>query len=489
MDLNPAFDYGSRNFSNIKRDLLRRAGIVAPSWTDRDPSDFGMLFVDLWSYMGDIVHYYIDRASKEAFIQTATQKESVLAFASLYDNVPNFRTSSNATIYVSNTGSASATILDGTEFRVIYNDLYFSFYTNEDITIPPETTANVAVVEGRRVTEEVLVTSADGTPNQGYLLRTPEVVPESIRVFVYEGGIKSEWFRYASVGDIPISVPGFVVNVNPEQEVEILFGDKSSGRIPPSGTLITISYTVSSGTEGNIPENQFVTFASSPSGNLLIQGMTAAVGGSDGESVESIRSALQSVIRSQQRAVTLQDYVDLTLSVNGVSKAVASYESGSGGASVTIYPAPFVAEYQNSSAFSIEVPEEMVAIIEALLAENATVGTTLEVVNSININQVNIEIDITINDKYVNRWVINDVEAAIDSLFSFDALDFGQEIRVSDIYKALTRIEGIDILNVVLIEMRDTNGNFIEEGALSPVELVRKGDVTINALGGITTSV
>ena len=62
--MDPAFNYASRTYSTIRQDLLNRAALVAPEWTDRDPSDFGMLFVDLWSYMGDIMNYYIDRAGR-----------------------------------------------------------------------------------------------------------------------------------------------------------------------------------------------------------------------------------------------------------------------------------------------------------------------------------------------------------------------------------------------------------------------------------------
>jgi len=36
------FNYASRTYSTIRQDLLLRAAKVAPEWTDREPSDFGM---------------------------------------------------------------------------------------------------------------------------------------------------------------------------------------------------------------------------------------------------------------------------------------------------------------------------------------------------------------------------------------------------------------------------------------------------------------
>jgi len=494
MDLNPAFDYASRNFSNIKRDLLRRARVVAPTWTDRDPSDFGMMFVDLWSYMGDVIHFYIDRASKEAFIQTATQRESVLAFANLYDYRPNFRTAAEAIVYVANTTGASVTLPANTRFRVIHNDVYYTLHTPADITIPELETSAVPVFEGNRVDEEVLTASAPGSPNQKYVLRAQDVVPSTIRVFVYIGGERSEWIRYNSVGSIPSGVPGFVVNVNPEEEIEILFGDRSSGRTPPSGTLITISYTVSSGEEGNLPENSFIVFDGSPSNGLIIQGMSASVGGSDGESVESIRSALQSIIRTQDRAVTLEDYRDLALTVNGVYNSVASFELTPvdpvfPNNMVTIYPLPFVSDYLNFSDFEIPVPEEMRYSILDVLEPRSTLGVYVHVVDYISVLEVNITADVLIKANYVNRWVKEDIENALNALLTFDAVGFGKPIYTSDIYRAIINIEGVEVIEDAFLEMRDFANALVEPLDMSPVELIRKGTFTIDVFGGIDTSI
>ena len=82
------YDYTSRDYTSIQKDLLDRATRVLPDWTSRDASDFGMVFVDLWAYMGDILHYYVDRAAGEANLTTATQRESVLAIAALMDYIP-----------------------------------------------------------------------------------------------------------------------------------------------------------------------------------------------------------------------------------------------------------------------------------------------------------------------------------------------------------------------------------------------------------------
>lgn len=500
MAMKPAFDYASRDFSNIQRDLLRRAQQVAPLWTDRDPSDFGMLLVDLWAYMGDIIHYYIDRASKEAFIQTATQRESVMAFANLYDYTPNFRTSAEATVYIANIGSASATLPANTKFRVFSDDRFYSFHSAVDTVLNAESTTEVIVFEGKRTEEEILTSSATGLPNQRYLLPSSNVVPTTVRVFVYEAGIKEEWLEYPAVADIPTGVPGFVTNMNPESQVEIVFGDRANGRIPPSGTLITISYTTSSGGEGNLPDNSVILFENSPSGFFVIQGISAAVGGSDGESVSSIRSALQSIIRTQDRAVTLQDYRDLTLTVSGVYNAVVKYDPDyfdevleiNIGPTVIVTPLPLVTNYLALTDYQVTIPEQMRDDIKTLLDSKGMAGISNVVDEFIKIIATNVSVDITIASNYVTNWVKRDVETALDALFEFANVEFGQVLTLGEVYKTILNIDGVDSADVTVLEYDDNGYIFDNSTAVDDMPLnalIRKGVITLNTFGGINSSI
>lgn len=488
MATNPAFDYASRNFSNIKQDLLRRASTTVPEWTDRDPSDFGMMFVDLWSYMGDVIHYYIDRASQEAFIETATQRESVLAYANLYDYTPNFKTSSEATVYVANSGAASISIPQYTQFVGRSNDEYFYFYSTEEVTSASASTVSVPVKEGTRVVDEVLTSSSSGQPSQRYKIATTKVVPSTIQVYVTEEGSSQRWIRYRNVTDIPIGTPGYVLYLTANDEIEIVFGNRANGRIPVAGSTITVTYTIGSGSLGNVPQNAITSFRSSISPSLSVSGSSVATGGGDGETVESIRRSLQAVVRSQDRAVTIEDYKDLALGVNGVYRAVASYTSGGGGASVTVYPLPYVSDYLTLSANSISVSSEIQTLVNAAISPKKVLGTTLSVVSSIVVNRLNITLDVKVSDNYVAAWVKSDVSDAIDNLFTFDYVDFGKEIRVADVYKLVMSIEGVDYCTISTFQMYNPSNTPISTGSLSPVELLKKGTVVITTTGGMTTS-
>ena len=86
----PAIRYRLGTHSSFLAEMLRQASrppwadALRP-WTAREPRDFGMQFLDLWAYVGDVVTFYQERIANEAFLGTATQRESVLRLAALID--------------------------------------------------------------------------------------------------------------------------------------------------------------------------------------------------------------------------------------------------------------------------------------------------------------------------------------------------------------------------------------------------------------------
>ena len=84
----PPIDYTSRDYASLVNDLLTLIPSYLPEWTDRSPGDFGIVLIELFAYMGDILNFYSDRVANESFIATAQQRQSVLNLASLLDYTP-----------------------------------------------------------------------------------------------------------------------------------------------------------------------------------------------------------------------------------------------------------------------------------------------------------------------------------------------------------------------------------------------------------------
>ncbi|NCA84367.1 MAG: hypothetical protein EOM83_02205 [Clostridia bacterium] len=78
-------DYLARDFWSFRKALLDFASLRYPDWADRLEADAGVMMAELMSALGDEMAYYQDRISREAYLETATQRRSVRRHARLID--------------------------------------------------------------------------------------------------------------------------------------------------------------------------------------------------------------------------------------------------------------------------------------------------------------------------------------------------------------------------------------------------------------------
>jgi len=482
------FNYASRTYGTIRQDLLARASTVVPEWTDRDASDFGMLFVDLWSYMGDIIHYYVDRTGRESFISTATQRESLIAYANMFGYKPSGRESARGSVYISNSSGASAyTLPINSQLRATYDNINYNFYTTNAITIAPGTTEEVEIVEGKITTNDVLTTSSSGAPNQSYILTNADPAISTIELTVTEDGVDVPYLQYADAQDMSSGSRGFLVKLTSAGTVQVTFGNRINGFVPPAGSRITASYTRSSGVNGNLGSNLITSFVESHPSYITISSSTTTTGGTNGETAESLKANIISSIRTQDRAVTLQDYADIAKSVSGVYKAVAAYTpasaGSSAGASVTVYALPYVSDFLTTSSYSITVPSTIKTDVVDKLSTRSMVGVTPVAASSVTLRRLDIIASIQVSEGFVKSWVEANVRNALEGLFTFDNADFGKEIKKGEVYKLLMNLTGVDYIDISSFVIKDGSNNTIT--ALDPAHVLRKGTITLTFSGGM----
>jgi len=344
------FDYTNRDYASIREDLLSRASETIPEWTSREATDFGMVFVDLWAYLGDTLHYYLDRVAQEAFLETATQRSSVLALSSLLDYKAQGVNNSTAVIYLNPTDSVCT---DENPVLIPKNTRFIgkSPYDNSDVvflnqtpiainvtgtTVPNYVTyeksggnIRVTLLEGETYTEAY--TSANGS-NQQIILNQPNVVGKSIAVTVNEGtnGSSVSYSQIERLIDATSTDLVYSTRITSDDYTILTFGNNANGKVPTTNSVITVTYRTSRGAEGNVSANTITDFESlDPSegagydGIVIIPNSSKAVGGANPEGIEILRKNITSSFRSQDRAVSLTDYQDLSLRVSGVVKAKA----------------------------------------------------------------------------------------------------------------------------------------------------------------------
>lgn len=78
-------DYVTKDYEGFRQAMLNQIPLRLPNWTDRGESDFGVVLIELFAYVADILSYYQDRVANEAFLSTATQRRSVTELLRLID--------------------------------------------------------------------------------------------------------------------------------------------------------------------------------------------------------------------------------------------------------------------------------------------------------------------------------------------------------------------------------------------------------------------
>lgn len=78
----PKISYTSRDFQTIKNDLINYAKVYYPeTYKDFNEASFGSLMIELVSYVGDILSFYVDYQSNESFLETAIEPNNILKLA------------------------------------------------------------------------------------------------------------------------------------------------------------------------------------------------------------------------------------------------------------------------------------------------------------------------------------------------------------------------------------------------------------------------
>tara|TARA_A100001515_G_scaffold144964_3_gene151023 strand:+ start:5338 stop:7143 length:1806 start_codon:yes stop_codon:yes gene_type:complete len=78
----PPIDYTSRDFDSIKRSLINYAKKYYPNTSnDFNEASFGALMVDMVSYIGDIMSFYLDYQANESFVESAIEFKNVIRLA------------------------------------------------------------------------------------------------------------------------------------------------------------------------------------------------------------------------------------------------------------------------------------------------------------------------------------------------------------------------------------------------------------------------
>ena len=121
--MQPWIDYTNKDYESLVVAMKALARERLPAWTDHSPNDLGILLLELFAYMGDIILYYQDRIANESFLPTARERRSILYLLRLigYKLLPATSASADLTLLfempdIEGGESALVTIQPGAQF-------------------------------------------------------------------------------------------------------------------------------------------------------------------------------------------------------------------------------------------------------------------------------------------------------------------------------------------------------------------------------------
>jgi hypothetical protein len=221
--------------------------------------------------------------------------------------------------------------------------------------------------------------------------------------------------------------------------------------MPPINSPITVTYIQSAGSIGNVAAGTITTIGNSLYPTITsVTNAVAAGGGLDFESIDAIKQAIPSTVRTRNGAVTLSDFADIALTTQGVAKAVVSYlGSASTGASITATVIANQTEYLTDGAASVSVAQDLRDRVSQDLLNSAMLGVTLiNVPSSVSFTKIYIYLDLYVKSNYIQSVVKSAVQTALEALFAFGSVSFGDTVTVGELYRTAMAIDGVDYIIV-----------------------------------------
>jgi hypothetical protein len=505
-------DYTSKDYYVLRDELIARVQDRIPEWTASDPSDFGVALIEAFAYMGDMISYYIDRNANESLITTATQRDSVINIAQTYGYIPAGYRQAFTLLTVSNTSATAVSIPAGTVVSgdIVSGDTVTTVYftTDSDISVDPQVgeapgTETVSALEGRYVTivsdnantYGELIGTSTGLPNMSFELGEVPSVDGTTELYVQDGDIYSKWTQVQHLLDNGPTDLVYQVNTDADNNVIILFGDGVSGVIPTIHSEIRVNYMVGGGLIGNVPSDTLVDIVYVPglSTNqttalqsiITVTNADPAIGGSDPETTNQIRVSAPASLRAANRAVTLQDYADLSLSVSGVGKANASAEVWT---SVTVYIAPSRSSVDSDLAPGLDdlgVPtleyDRLKADVETYLADKVLLGTTVTIQPPTYVDLI-ITLQYAKLDQYTTAEVELALKQALLTSFGYNGMDFQDTIYPQDIEFALNAVPGVKTVRVTNLHIEGGSGLNTVVGASDEIFRFQEDNISIGTI-------
>jgi len=274
----------------------------------------------------------------ESFLDSATLRENVVSLARNIGYVPRSRTASKATVSFNvptTTTSPTLTLQAGLVCVGGVEDTTYTFSVPENITTTVSSGSasfsGIEIYQGTFLRNQFVV---DGSLDQRFILDNAFIDTSTIVVYVKgisDTGLGRQYKLVDNILTLDGSSETYLIQEIKDEKYELLFGDGIFGKKLEDGTIITVTYIVTDGKDGN--GASLFSFSGSlrgssdeivtPSSSVSITTSIASSNGGDIESIDSIKYFAPRLYSSQYRAVTGRDYESIIQSIYPNTESVS----------------------------------------------------------------------------------------------------------------------------------------------------------------------
>ena len=547
--------YINRDFTDFKNQLVEYAKNYFPdTYNDFSATSPGMMFIEMASYVGDILSFYQDSQLQETYLTYAKNPKNLFNLAYMMGYKPKLTSVSEAELVVSQVIPAdlnynpdwsqaafisASSIIQSTNNSqtnfILQDSIDFTFsssYNPTDVSIndidgfqrPSEylllkrakaysgniktTTLSAGSVEKFKtftITDTNIVgvldvIEADGNKwyevpflgqdtlfvdeantgadaNQSpYVLTVQKVPRRFITRLQSNGALTIQFGAGINSADDSYILPdptnvGNGSNANPLTRNKLDFAfdpsnflnSKSYGLAPTSD--LTVRYVVGGGITANVPANTIThkySVAGTNTSSVTFTNPQPAFGGRSGDTVEELRENSLRAFSEQGRAVTLQDYTVRALSLpakyGSISKAYVTQDqltnpNSNDNSLLDNNPLAlslYVLAYDSNGKLTV-ANTTLKSNLKKYLSEYALITDSINVKDAFVIN-IGINYEIIVRPDYSGRDVLLNCNLKVQEMFKTSKRSINQPINISDIYKELDKVKGVQTVQKVYID-------------------------------------
>jgi len=278
------------------------------------------ILIDLLAYNSHISAFNTNLAASELFLDTAQLRKNVISRAKELGYVPTSYTGATAEFDMNllNVRNANGsypslsemTLVRGSRFSTVFDGSSYNFVVTSSVTPTQNgstyTYSNIPLKQGTYVTDTYVYDGQLSNPK--FVLSNERVDVASLSVSVNSDSVTTGWTKAGDLSSITTTSKVFFTQENDEGFTEVYFGDNTIGAKPLDGDVLTITYIVVDTIHANGAKVFSLIDNINGFSNALASNVTTAFGGSEHESIESIKFKASKFYSSQNRLVTLNDY-------------------------------------------------------------------------------------------------------------------------------------------------------------------------------------